>query len=121
MDNQNLESIVSKLPQMDAAYDLGLGYNPISELMRAIILRTIEDLKAGGELRQEALQYIYGQFESSDDNSDDDEETISNEEYIFSFESICHTLGLNPEKAREFIIRAAVNGERRISTRRRAA
>lgn len=121
MDNQNLESIVSKLPQMDAAYDLGLGYNPISELMRAIILRTIEDLKAGGELRQEALQYIYGQFDSSDDNNDDDEETLSNEEYIFSFESICHTLGLNPEKAREYIIRAAVNGERRISTRRRAA
>lgn len=120
MDNQNLENIVSKLPQMDAAYDLGLGYNPISELMRAIILRTIEDLKAGGELRQEALQYIYGQFDSSDDD-DSDEETLSNEEYIFSFESICQTLGLNPDKAREYIIRAAVNGERRISTRRRAA
>jgi hypothetical protein len=112
LNRYDWEKVVSKLPQMDEAYMLGRGYDPVSELMRAIILRTIEDLRAGGELRVEALQYIYNQFE---DNNEDDEE------YIFSFDAICQTLGMNPERARDHIIRAAVHGERRISTRRRAA
>ncbi len=90
-----------KLPQMDMAYDVGKGYNAINELMRAIILRTIEDYNSGGELREEAIAYMY------------DEES----EYVFSFIAICEHLGLNPELTRHHII----NATRRISTRRRAA
>jgi len=94
---------------MDLAYDTGKGYSAISELMRAIVLRTIEDIQQGGELREEALAYLTG-----DEGSDDDEES---DEYIFSFASICRSLGLDPKKTRD----AIVNAKSRIKTRRRAA
>ncbi len=90
-----------KLPQMDLSYMGGKGFNSINELMRAIVLRTIEDLNSGGELKAEALAYMY-----------DDEE-----EYIFSFNAICRHLGFDPDKTRYSI----VNAKHRISTRRRAA
>lgn len=109
--------LVSKLPQMDDAYTHGRGYDAISELMRAIILRTIEDIRHGGEFRQDAIDYLYAGFE---DDSNENEATID-EEYIFSFKAICNTLGMNAEMARDNIIKAALHGERRISTRRRAA
>jgi hypothetical protein len=96
-----------RLPQMDLAYDPGKGYSGISELMRAIILRTIEDLQQGGELREEALTYIC-------DDSGDDEES---EDYVFSFPAICRYLGLDPQKTRDAIL----NAKTRIKTRRRAA
>lgn len=89
------------LPQIDMAYDVGKGYDAISELMRAMVLRTIEDFQSGGELRAEAIAYM-------EDEEDD---------YIFSFRCICIQLGLNPEKTRDRIM----NANRRISTRRRAA
>lgn len=69
--------------------------------MRAMIFRVIDDLRAGGELREEALAYLW------------DEE----EEYIFSFIAICRHLEMDPAKTRELII----NPVRKISTRRRAA
>ena len=96
-----LERIVSKLPQIDMAFDPGKGYNAITELMRAIILRVVEDIKSGGELREEALAYMH------------DEE----EDYIFSFISICTYLGFDPAATRHEILHT----KRRISTRRRAA
>jgi hypothetical protein len=89
------------LPQIDMSYDLGKGFDSISELMRAMILRTIEDFQSGGELREEAIQYMMG----------------SDEEYIFSFAAICYQLGLHPVNTRKKIMSA----EKRISTRRRAA
>lgn len=101
---ENSESTVSnsdKLPHMDMSYSPGKGYDAINELMRAIILRTIEDYRSGGELRAEAIAYM------------EDHE----EEYIFSFRAICHHLGFDPEKTRYSI----VNAKHRISTRRRAA
>lgn len=98
-----------RLPQMDQAYDPGKGYSAISELMRAIILRTIEDIQQGGELRDEAIAYLAGDEGSSDDECDD--------EYIFSFASICRYLGLDPAKTRDAIL----NSKTRIKTRRRAA
>ena len=91
----------SDLPQIDMAYDLGKGYDAVSELMRAMVLRTIEDYQSGGELREEAIAYM------------SDEE----DEYILSFRAICMTLGLDPVKTRDRIMSA----EKRISTRRRAA
>jgi len=96
-----LEKLVSKLPQIDMSYDPGKGYNAITELMRAIILRVIEDFKTGGQLREEALAYMYD----------------SEDEYIFSFLSICSYLGFDPVAVRYQII----NSKRKISTRRRAA
>lgn len=98
------ESIVSssdRLPEMDLAYLGGKGYTAVSELMRAMILRTIEDLSAGPELRQEALDYLM----------DEDEE------YVLSFNSICRYFGFNPEKTRHAIL----NAKTKIRTRRRAA
>jgi hypothetical protein len=89
------------LPQIDMSYDLGKGFDSISELMRAMILRTIEDFQSGGELREEAIQYMMG----------------ADEEYIFSFAAICYQLGLHPVNTRNKIMSA----EKRISTRRRAA
>lgn len=90
-----------KLPQMDVAYLANGGYDSVNELMRAIILRTIEDLNSAGELREEAVAYLF-----------DDEE-----EYIFSFKAICRHMGFDPDKTRFMII----NAKHRISTRRRAA
>jgi hypothetical protein len=89
------------LPQIDMAYDVGKGFDSVSELMRAMILRTIEDYQSGGELREEAKAYMFG----------------TDEEYILSFHAICRQLGLDPGKTRSKIMSA----EKRISTRRRAA
>ena len=94
-------SNTDKLPQIDMSYSPGKGYDAINELMRAIILRTIEDYNSVGELHTEAVEYLF------------DEE----EDYIFSFKAICQHLGFDPEKTRYSIM----NAERRISTRRRAA
>jgi len=101
--NEILEIIVSNegLPQMDLALMGGNGYDPVNELMRAIILRTIEDINSSVEFHQEALDYLL------------DEE----EEYIFSFRAICRHLGFDPDKTRFAIL----NADHKISTRRRAA
>lgn len=104
----NTESSVSKLPQIDVAYDVGKGYDAVSELMRAMILRTIEDLKVEGELRDEALAYMFAE--------DDDDD-----EYILSFGSICQFLGFDPAVTRNYIVQAILKEGRKISTRRRAA
>ena len=91
------------LPQIDLSL-LGSsgGYDPVNELMRAIILRTIEDFNSGGEFHDEAIAYM-------NDESD--------EEYIFSFAAICRHLGFDPQKTRDSILHPT----HKISTRRRAA
>lgn len=99
-----LESVVSssdRLPVMDASYLGGAGYTALSELMRAMILRTIEDIQSGGELREDAMAYLMEQ----------------DEEYVLSFNSICRHFGFEPDKTRHAIL----NAETRIRTRRRAA
>lgn len=101
--NESSEIAVSKdgLPQMDLALMGGNGYDPVNELMRAIILRTIEDINSSTEFYQEALDYLLEE----------------DEEYIFSFKAICRHLGFDPEKTRYAIL----NADHKISTRRRAA
>ncbi|MGI6680805.1 MAG: hypothetical protein ACOX3T_04905 [Bdellovibrionota bacterium] len=42
----------SFIPQHDPAYDIGKSYDPVSELMRAIVLRAIEDYKSGGHFKK---------------------------------------------------------------------
>ena len=96
---------IDNLPQIDMAFDCGKGYDALNELMRAIILRAVEDYNSPGELRTEAIAYMSGEEDDEDD------------EYIFSFAAICRHLGLDPSKTRHAIMTAT----RRISTRRRAA
>jgi len=102
--NGNIGANVSnrdRLPQVDMSYSPGKGYDPVNELMRAIILRTIEDYNSAGEIHDEAVEYMFS----------------NEEEYIFSFAAICTHLGMDPEKTRYCIM----NATHRISTRRRAA
>ncbi|RME59555.1 MAG: hypothetical protein D6780_04975 [Candidatus Dadabacteria bacterium] len=89
------------LPQFDPAHLPGRSWDPISELMRAMILRAVEDYQSGKELRKDALEYFYSE----------------EEDYILSFRYICKHFGLDPDKTREKILKAT----KRISTRRRAA
>jgi hypothetical protein len=91
----------SPLPQMDSAYLLGNGYTALNELMRAMILRTVDDFNSGGELGAEAIAYMEEQ----------------DEEYVLSFRAICKHMGMDPDKTRY----AIMNAKHRISTRRRAA
>ena len=100
-DAENQMSGSSNLPQMDGAYLPGNSWQPINELMRAIILRVVDDYNSVGEFHQDALDYLH----------DDDEE------YVFSFRSICRHLGFDPEKTRHSIMFP----KHKISTRRRAA
>lgn len=99
----------SHMPQNDPAYEVGKSYDPVSELMRAIILRAIEDYNSGGELRKDAIDYMFGKtgdkiyYENEDD------------QYIFSFPEICKSLGMDPAKTRN----AIMNATHKISTRRR--
>ena len=97
------EWIVSgeKLPQIDMSYLGGKGYSPLSELMRAMVLRAVDDYNSTGENHVEAVEWLYSE----------------EEEYIFSFRHICRYLGLDPAKTRQAII----NPTHKISTRRRAA
>ncbi len=101
--DDSLEIIVSgdKLPQMDLSFHGGNGYDPMHELMRAMVLRAIDDYNSKGEVHDEAVEYL---------NS-------TEEEYIFSFIAICKHFGLDPAKTRY----AIMNATHRISTRRRAA
>lgn len=98
----------SKMPQFDIAYLDNQGYSGLNELMRAIILRCVDDYHSKSEFKEEALAYMNG--ETGNDGEKDND-------YIFSFDSICSHLGLNTEKTRYAII----NAEKKISTRRRAA
>ena len=98
----------SSLPEMDTGIACGKGYDPIHELMRAMILRAIEDFNSGGEFKEDAINYFY----ADDENSEEEDN-----EYVLSFSFICKHLGLDPEKTRHSII----NADHRISTRRRAA
>jgi len=101
----------SALPQIYSVLGSGKGYDPIQELMRAMILRAIEDLNSPGELRDDAIKYFF----ADDDNSDEDETGL--EDHVLSFKFICRHLGMDPKKTRESIL----NATHRISTRRRAA
>jgi hypothetical protein len=91
----------SRVPQIDLSLRGSGGYNPLSELMRAIILRVIDDYNSKGELREEAIVYL--------------EDT--EEEYIFSFISICTHFNIDPCKTKSKIM----NAEHKIRTRRRAS
>jgi hypothetical protein len=90
-----------KIPffQIDAECGTGSVSESVSELMRAMILRTIEDFRGGERLKVKALDYMF---------RDD-------EDYILSFRSICNHFGMDPAKTRRAIM---TKGEG-ISTRRR--
>lgn len=97
----NGEGSGSRLPQMLSGTTSAPTYSPLSELMRAIILRVVDDYNSISDLRQDAVDYLF----------DEDDE------YIFSFRSICNHFGLDPVKTRENIMYP----KHRIATRRRAS
>lgn len=76
-----------------------LGCDSVSELMRAMILRTIEDFNSCERLKVKAIEYMI--------NDEDD--------YILSFRAICSHFGMDPVKTR----RAIMDSDNKISTRRR--
>ena len=92
---------MTTVPQMELESALVASYHPIIELMRAIIVRTVKDYHSGGRLKAEALEFMRS----------------TDEEYIFSFRSVCRQLGFNHEYVRMGII----NSKETIKTRRRAA
>ena len=77
------------------------GYHPLKELMRAMVLRAIDDYRTKGEFFDEAKEYL----------EDEDED------YILSFKYICQHLDIDADKTRNMIFK----GQKKISTRRRAA
>ena len=97
----SFNSSAGKTPifQVDAESYTGSVGESVSELMRAMILRTIEDFKGSERLKVKALDYML--------KEDDD--------YILSFQSICKHFGMDPVKTR----RAIMTAGDRISTRRR--
>jgi hypothetical protein len=101
MSSSDSSSSHRSVPQMLTGISTLPTYSAINELMRAIILRVIDDFNASAQLRKDAIDYLL---------NDDDE-------YIFSFQSICNHLQMDPHKTREFI----VNPRHRIATRRRAS
>ncbi len=84
--------------QIDAEHS-HLRCESVSELMRAMILRTIEDFNSCQRLKVKAIEYM--------NNEDDD--------YVLSFRAICKYFGMDPVKTR----RAIMYPETKISTRRR--
>lgn len=91
-----------KLPCMEDGITSTATFNPIHELMRAMVLRAVEDYHSGNlEDKENAIAYM---------------EDLS-EEYVLSFSFICKHLGMDPKKTKDAIIGAT----HRISTRRRAA
>lgn len=95
-----------KMPHVDLGHESSSVVNPLGELMRAMVLRVVDDVRAGGELRDDALAYM---DEAPDDESGDD--------YVLSFRNVAAYLGVCPQRLRAAII----DPERSISTRRRAA
>lgn len=85
--------------QVDAETATGSVGEAVSELMRAMILRTIEDFNGNERLKVKALDYMF--------REDDD--------YVLSFQSICKHFGMDPVKTRRAIVTAGDT----ISTRRR--
>ena len=93
-----LKSSNTKILHIDAEVPR-LGCDSVSELMRAMILRTIEDFNSSERLKVKAIEYM---------NNED-------EDYILSFRAICKYFGMDPLRTR----RAIMYPSSKISTRRR--
>lgn len=93
------------IPHVDLGHEPNSTVNPLGELMRAMVLRVVDDVRAGGEFREDALAYM---DEASDDEGDD---------YVLSFRNVAAYLGVCPQRLRAAIL----DPNRSISTRRRAA
>ncbi|MCX7952188.1 MAG: hypothetical protein N2654_00940 [Deltaproteobacteria bacterium] len=84
----------------------GLVEQELAELMRAVILKAIDDLRNGGEYAEDAKMFFL-EYHLDDPYS-----------HPFSFTSICTYLGLNAEMLRARIFQCLENNHR-VSTRRR--
>lgn len=91
-------------PALGATIAFGVSSNnkychEIRELMRAIMLLAIRDLQSSGRHRDEALAFFLSE----------------EEDYLFSFTSICRYLGLDEQKAQEIVLMS----QEKLKTRRR--
>lgn len=74
-------------PEIDMGDGISDQSNPLATLMRAILLKAIEDFQKGGHLRRDALRYLHEKLSEHDD-------------HVFSFQSICESLQLDPHSVR---------------------
>jgi len=97
----SFNSSSTRIPALQIDVELSANWEgeSVSELMRAMILRTIEDFNGGERFKVKALDYMF--------KEDDD--------YVLSFQSICKHFGMDPVKTR----RAIMSAGHTISTRRR--
>jgi hypothetical protein len=98
-DSFNSSARKNPIFEIDSESCTGSAGEAVSELMRAMILRTIEDLNGGERLKVKALDYMLRE----------------DEDYVLSFAAICKHFGMDPGKTRQVIMTA---GDR-IRTRRR--
>ena len=82
-ESSSAEYIMSMVPFQKTSWD------PEAELMKAILVLSIADLRKEGYAKKQAIAFI------SSKESD----------YLFSFESICVRLGLNAQSVREQLIK----------------
>jgi len=104
-DFQGSEGTAGRFPHIDGSYQSSSAASPMGELMRAMVLRVVDDVRAGGELREDALAYMDSTVEEGA------------EDYVLSFRNVAAYLGICPNRLRS----AIVDPMRSISTRRRAA
>lgn len=92
------------------AYEDHVPYDyaePEKNLLRAILTGAMNDLKKGGEERRHAIEYLLSE----------------DEEYIFSFNSVCSYLNIDPDRvllATGLIDRSALRTQRAVSHRKAA-
>lgn len=104
-DQAGSEGSAGRVPLVDGSFSSNSAVSPMGELMRAMVLRVVDDVRAGGELREDALAYMDATPEEGGDD------------YVLSFKNVASYLGICPKRLRN----AIVDPGRSISTRRRAA
>ncbi|WKZ56649.1 MAG: hypothetical protein QY326_07935 [Bdellovibrionota bacterium] len=78
-------SVEEKETSIYTAFDEYVPYDPASpekNLLRAVLLAAVSDLRKNGEARRQALNYFLSK----------------EEDYIFSFNAICDFLNVDPKK-----------------------
>ena len=93
-ENKRIEAI-------DTAYEDWANFDPVEpekNLLKAILLSAISDLKKSGEPAKEAQEFFLD----------------TDEEYVFSFRAICAHLSVDPEKVLKAIAQAKDDKETKI-------
>ena len=90
-----------RIEAIDTAYEDWANFDPVEpekNLLKAILLSAISDLKKSGEPAKEAQEFFHD----------------PEEEYVFSFRAICTHLSVDPDKILKAIEQAKVDKETKI-------